>query len=1305
VSAKGIQSEKQLKLEIKRLQAELDEAKRALRASRSEGLLEEQIIKSAHEGVWVIDLDGTTTFVNDRMAEMLGYSPAEMLGRDAFEFVWPEDVPSGRTEWEKRCTETKGMQSVYRYSHKDGRAVWCLVDSSPMLDRRGKKTAILGLFSDITERKLAEEKIRSQRAIFEAINAILQETLSGRSEEDLGRLCLRVSEEITESKFGFIGEIGSDGRLHDIAISETGWELCTLDDQTGHGRPPGRFKIHGLYGRVLKDGKSLITNDPLRHPERIGYPEGHPRLTAFLGVPLKRRGRTIGLIAVGNRPGGYREEDREALEALSSVIVESLLRGRAEDAAEDSEERARRKRQELEAIYDSAPVGLCVLDTELRFLRINERMAEISGLPAEKHLGRSIKDILPGIADQTSAVLKRVVETGKPVLNVEISVEIPAKKGVRRAWTQQWLPLKSAEGEVVAANVVIRDVTEDKRAEAELRKEKARFELLSETASQLLSLGQRREIIADLCRRVADFLDCDIFFLYLCDEDTGRSSLEACRGISDASAETVVQLEHGWADCGRPAQDSIRVISETAADSGDPGAKLIRSFGAKSLACLQLVSGERVFGTLAFGSGSRAVFIDEELQLMRSVADQVAIALERRMLFGSLEASRNRLEAKVRQRTAELAQANELLERMFSSIDLSIAYLDRDMNFIRVNRAYAAADGKDPDFFVGKNHFVLYPNPENEKIFRRVVRTGKPYSVYAKPFQYPDDPERGVTYWDWSLQPIKSLDGRVEGIILSLVDVTERIKAEESARRDEALLRTVFESLPLGVWLADKNGRITHANPAGQKIWMGARYVGIEQFDAYKGWWADTGKKIEPEDWAIARAIRKGETSLNEEIEIECFDGSRKLILNSAIPIRDDRGRIIGAFIINEDITERKKAEKNLRQMQKMEALGTLAGGIAHDFNNILMPITINAELALCDASEGSPLYDYLRQILEASERGKELVKQIITFSRQREQERKTIRIGPVLEEAVDFLKTALPKNIEIRSRIEAESDIVRADPTQVHQVVMNLGNNAAQAMKHKGGRLEIFLSDFEMDTELIAKYPGLKAGKYIRLGMSDSGCGMSNDLIERIFDPFFTTKPPGEGTGMGLAVVHGIVKNHDGAISVYSEPGKGSTFNIYLPKAEGEPDTVSRKAVPVRGGNESILLVDDEPAQLRTVRHMLERLGYRVQAQADSEEAAGVFRASPDAFDLVITDQTMTGMTGEELAESILAVRPKIPIILTTGFSELIDAERAREKGIRGFLMKPFSVKDIAQLIRNVLERDEDAPSRETCRKKPGEE
>jgi PAS domain S-box-containing protein len=753
-----------------------------------------------------------------------------------------------------------------------------------------------------------------------------------------------------------------------------------------------------------------------------------------------------------------------------------------------------------------------------------------------------------------------------------------------------------------------------------------------------------------------------------------------------------------------------------------------------------------------------------------------------------------------------------VLGAFFDSTITPLVFLDRDFNFIRVNDAYAKACGRPASDFPGHNHFEFYPNAEGEAIFRRVVNTRKPFRARAKPFVFPDHPEWGTTYWDWTLSPVLDDKGEVEFLAFSLNDVTEAVRAHEEVGRSESLLRKVLETLPIGVWIIDKTGRIIIGNPAGESIWGGMRYVGIDGYGEYKGWWVDSGRRIRPEEWAAARAVTWGETSLNEEVEIEGFDGAHKIILHSALPILDEGNVVRGAIVINQDITLRRtveadrlrlaaaveqiadgiaimdpdggilyanpvfykhhglerhdpaassfpavleaeagdgealrkmrealgagrawnwrmarraadgrirefelkvsplrdgsgrfsgsisverdithdvRMEERIRQWQKMEALGTLAGGIAHDFNNILLPIQINAELMLGHESEDAPATRRIGQILEAARRGKEMVRQIIAFSRQQEPERKPVDLNQVIKESLELIRISMPKSIEILEKIEVSSAPAVADATQIHQIMMNLASNAAHAMRGKGGVLEVGLADVAIDAETASRLIDLKPGPHLRLSVKDSGHGMSPEVMRRVFEPFFTTKGKGEGTGMGLAVVHGIVRAHGGVITASSEPGKGSTFTVYLPRIVGPPKPQQNVSSAPATGTGRILFVDDEDIQVRAMDKLLEHLGYQSVGLTDPRKALEVFRGRPDDFDLAIMDQTMPHMSGGELAREILKVRPGLPIILCTGYSENLNEEEALAMGIKAFLMKPFSVKEIAETIRRALHPD----------------
>lgn len=391
------------------------------------------------------------------------------------------------------------------------------------------------------------------------------------------------------------------------------------------------------------------------------------------------------------------------------------------------------------------------------------------------------------------------------------------------------------------------------------------------------------------------------------------------------------------------------------------------------------------------------------------------------------------------------------------------------------------------------------------------------------------------------------------------------------------------------------------------------------------------------------------------------------------------------------ETAEKEKAEltKQLHQAQKMEAIGTLAGGIAHDFNNILAAIIGYAEITKLKIDQPA-LNRYLDQVLSACDRAKNLVGQILTFSRVTELERRPVDIASITKEATKLLRATIPSIVEIRQKTASDVHAVLADPTQIHQVLINLCTNAAHAMREKGGRLGIELENVEITPDITHTRLDLSPGPYVMLTVSDTGVGIAPAVLHRIFDPFFTTKEKGEGTGLGLSVVYGIVKEFRGSITVESELGVGTTFRVYLPAIVEMAEPREEGGDAIQGGSERILYVDDEEILMEMGRDILEELGYQVTALTNSRKALELFRAQPDAFDLVMTDMTMPGLTGADLSQEILQLRPDIPIILCTGLSEIINEEKAMAMGIREFAMKPLSLRNIAELMRKALGREE---------------
>lgn len=504
-------------------------------------------------------------------------------------------------------------------------------------------------------------------------------------------------------------------------------------------------------------------------------------------------------------------------------------------------------------------------------------------------------------------------------------------------------------------------------------------------------------------------------------------------------------------------------------------------------------------------------------------------------------------------------------------------------------------------------------------------------------------------------------------------------RAMKHQRKTEEKYRTMIEYSNDMIWTLDKAGHFTFFDKQTEKItglkredWIGKSFVPL---------------MLEEDLPMLGEILKKGfeGESLSYELRFKNQDDNILTISVTTAPLLKN-GEVNGLVSFGRDITEEKKLKARLLLSQKMESIGTLAGGIAHDFNNILFPIIGHTEMLMEDVGEQSPFHSSLNKIYSGAMRAKNLVNQILTFSRQDKNELKPMKMQPIIKEVLLLIRSTIPAMIKINQDISPDCGVIRADPTQLHQIIMNLTTNAYHAMEETGGELTITLKKIELGKyDLLTT--NMKPGTHACLSVADTGMGMDKNLTEKIFDPFFTTKETGKGTGMGLSVVHGIVTGMGGAVQVYSEPGKGTQFNVYFPL---EKSCVTEQNIenidPVVGGVEKILLVDDEQAILTMEKRMLERLGYQVTPYGSSIEALEAFRNRSDKFDLVITDMAMPNMSGDKLAVALNRIRHDIPILMCTGFSENMTEEKAAALGIKGFLMKPIAMRDFSKKIREVL-------------------
>ncbi len=538
------------------------------------------------------------------------------------------------------------------------------------------------------------------------------------------------------------------------------------------------------------------------------------------------------------------------------------------------------------------------------------------------------------------------------------------------------------------------------------------------------------------------------------------------------------------------------------------------------------------------------------------------------------------------------------------------------------------------------------------------------------------------------------LERRVEERTAELTDAYQRLEVEirehKEAEAERTRLATAIEQGGDCVIITDSRGVVQYVNPAFEKVSLYSREeITGRKFDVLRGYeqdafWEDMGHVLEAGNVWTGRLVNRKK------------DGSTYEVERTISPIRDKAGAITNYVAVERDMTQQAGLEMELRQAQKMQAIGTLAGGIAHDFNNILAAMIGFTELALDDLEEGGRARKNLEHVRNAGYRGRDLVKQILTFSRQGEQEKKPVQVAPIVREVLKLMRALLPSTVEIRPRVDTEDGIILADPVQIHQLLINLCTNAGQAMKAGKGVLEVRVSDFILSDPADAPYPDMNPGPYLKLSVSDTGAGIDDLIKDRIFEPFFTTRESGSA-GMGLSVVYGIVKSHQGAITVSSAPGRGSTFAVYFRKLKGaQPTAAEERAKPAAvepvKGKRRILFVDDEEALVEIGKQMLERLGYEVVAEKDSVRALKQFQRDPAKFDLVITDQTMPNMSGIELAKRMMSIKKDIPVILCTGFSEMISSESAKAMGIREFVMKPIIKNEMAEIIRRVMADQEGA-------------
>ena len=633
----------------------------------------------------------------------------------------------------------------------------------------------------------------------------------------------------------------------------------------------------------------------------------------------------------------------------------------------------------------------------------------------------------------------------------------------------------------------------------------------------------------------------------------------------------------------------------------------------------------------------------------------------------------------------EISRARDFLETLFKTSPDAIIAVDAAGIITAVNDSVYDVYGYHSEELIGQP-VTMIPRAEEQSQDRHksLIEQVRKQGIVRNFEEVSQHRDGHQIYIETSVALLQNPDGTSAGAISSTRDITERKRAEDEIKQARDFLETTFKMSPDAIIVTDDAGLIVSANDSVYDVYgyrpeeIIGQHVSMMPLD---------------DEQSMSKNIALVELVYEQGI-VRCFETTRKhkdghciQVETSVALMKDPDGTVLGSISSTRDITDRIRLQDQLRQAQKMEAIGTLAGGIAHDFNNILGAIIGYTELSQHDADCAPQIRNNLDQVLNAAERARNLVKQILAFSRKSQSEVKPLQVHVILKEALKLMRASIPANIEIKIDMADARDVVLAEATQLHQIIVNLCKNAAHAMEKSGGVMTVELNPIVLQDGDVSAYSDLQPGLYVQLTVRDTGMGIELQNLSRIFEPFYTTKDVGKGTGMGLAVVHGIVKSLKGDIKVYSEPGRGTVFNVLLPSQD---EDVAAEAVVVREpprGHESVLLVDDELALMDVGAHMLRSLGYQVTAVQQSSEALELFARDPNAFDLVFTDQAMPGLSGFDLAQQVLGLRPDISVILCTGYSDLVTEAAALAAGIKAFVIKPLSRLKIGETIRRVME------------------
>ncbi len=925
-------------------------------------------------------------------------------------------------------------------------------------------------------------------------------------------------------------------------------------------------------------------------------------------------------------------------------------------------------------IFQHYPIGLMITALDGTVIEVNQAQLKMMGYSRSEVIGRPVVEcgLFTSLTEFTT-IIGALQQNGTVT---DWDIEQRSKTGAPRYVSVSAGIIRFQNEPAVFTS--IKDITQCKMVQDELNWDKKSAQILSEVAEELLASNQPRVIVERLCRRVMDFLDCQVFFNHLIDETHEKLQLNAYAGITVEMAQSLEWLNYGEAICGCVAQVGCRVIAERIQETSDPRTVLVKAFGIRAYACHPLKIEEKIIGTLSFGTRSRDYFNDHELALMKTVANQVSIALNRIRYEEALKESQNLSEHR----------ANEL-EATITAIAAGVIIYDQHGNIVRINEfARNLLNYTEADFQVSYQ--------KRRVILNLCQANGAPYDAAETPLalalqgEVIRDVEMMINqpkpiWLSANLAPIFDCQHHLKGVVFVFIDITKRKQesqakissiVEEALTKERELLNVTLNSLTEGVIVTDTNSQVILMNEAAATLTGCERDLALGQ--------------------AIGRILRIVNGKTNEPVTqfsnitpyrhpVLVTDDLRKIpVAIHTTPILTAEKKIFGMVTVFEDISEKCKTEQELLKTAKLESLGILAGGVAHDFNNILAAIISNLQLALVKLESNEDPQPFLEKTIATTHKASELTKQMLTFSGGGAPLKKNTNLLGLIKGTTELVLRG--SNVKVTFMLPDDLWPGQVDEGQISQVLYNLVLNAKQAMPD-GGVLEVHAAN-----AVIAAEPSQPLQNWIEIVIQDYGVGIDPEDLTKIYDPFFTTKP--DGNGLGLATVYSIINQHDGKIEVESRLGYGTTFKLLLPAAEGATIAMdAMKEVTATTAGQKILFMDDEEGILRAVGELLENFGYQVVLAHHGQEALTEYQkaqAANEPFAVVILDLTIPGgMGGQEVIGLLRECNPQIKAIVSSGYANDPVIANYESYGFSGVVSKPYRIDELLATVNQVIDGD----------------